>query len=120
MNTFIPAEIRQLKVCHPDVFLNIYKVQIFSVRHIQFIVKNTFKATCFGSTGPSSGLLVRTDPYPITSTTYNSTLSTVEYIHVILDTVEALHIYIQQHIQRRNMSIEYFTIILKLTTSTVI
>ena len=27
-------------VCHPDVFLNIYKVQIFfSVKHIQFSVK---------------------------------------------------------------------------------
>jgi len=45
-----------------------YKVQIFSVTHIQFIVKKTFKATCFGSTEPSSGLFVRTDPYPITST----------------------------------------------------
>ena len=45
----------------------IYKVQIFfSVKHIQFIVKNTFKATRFGSTEPSSGLFVRTDPYLIT------------------------------------------------------
>jgi len=25
-------------ICHPDVFLNIYKVQIFSVKHVQFIV----------------------------------------------------------------------------------
>jgi len=55
-------------VCHPDVFLNIYKVQIFLVKHVQFIVKNTFKATCFGSTEPSSGLVVRTDPFLITST----------------------------------------------------
>jgi len=46
----------------------IYKVQIFSVKHIQFTVKYTFKATCFGSAEPSSGLSVRTDPYPITST----------------------------------------------------
>jgi hypothetical protein len=38
-------------------------VQIFSVKHIQFIVKNTFKATCFGFTEPSSGLFVRTDPH---------------------------------------------------------
>jgi hypothetical protein len=37
-------------------------------KHIQFIVKNTFKATCFGTTEPSSGLFVRTDPNPITST----------------------------------------------------
>jgi len=43
-------------------------VQIFSVKHIQFIVENTLKATCFGSTEPSSGLFVRTDPYPIAST----------------------------------------------------
>ena len=43
-------------------------MQIFSVKHIQFIVRNTFKATCFRSTEPSSGLFVRTDPYPITST----------------------------------------------------
>jgi len=50
------------------VFLNIYKVQIFSVKHIQFIVKYTFKATCFGSTEPSSGLFVRRDSYPIAST----------------------------------------------------
>jgi hypothetical protein len=42
-------------------------VQIFSVKHFQFIVKNTFKATCFDSTKPSSGLFIRTDPYPITS-----------------------------------------------------
>ena len=56
-------------VSHPDVFLNIYKVQIFfSVKHIQFSVKNTFKATCFGSTEPSSGLFLRTDPYLIAST----------------------------------------------------
>jgi hypothetical protein len=41
---------------------------ISSVKHIQFIVKNTFKATCFGSTEPSSGLFVRKDPYLITST----------------------------------------------------
>jgi hypothetical protein len=41
-------------------------VQIFSVRHIQFIVKNTFKATCFDSTEPPSSLFVRTDPYLIT------------------------------------------------------
>jgi len=48
---------------------SVYKVQIFfSVKHIQFIVKNTFKATSFGSTEPSSGLFVRTVPYPITST----------------------------------------------------
>jgi len=41
--------------------------QIFSVKQIQFfIVKNTFKATCFGFTEPSSGLFVRRDPYPIT------------------------------------------------------
>jgi len=31
-------------VCHLDVFLNINKMQIFSVEHIQFIVKNTIKA----------------------------------------------------------------------------
>jgi len=42
-----------LTLSHPDVFLNIYKVQNFSVKHIQFfIVKDTFKATCFGSTEP--------------------------------------------------------------------
>jgi hypothetical protein len=46
----------------------IYKVQIFSVKHIQFAVKDTCNATCFGSTEPSSGLFARTDPYPITST----------------------------------------------------
>jgi hypothetical protein len=45
----------------------IYRVQIFSVKHIQFIVKNIFKATCFGSTEPSSGLFVRTDSYLVTS-----------------------------------------------------
>jgi len=44
----------------------IYKVQVCLVTHIQFIVKNTFKATCFGSTEPSSGLFVRTDQYLIT------------------------------------------------------
>jgi len=29
-----------------------FKCRFFSVKHIQFIVKNTFKATCFGSTEP--------------------------------------------------------------------
>ena len=43
-------------------------MQIFSAKHIQFIAKNTFKVTCFGSTEPSAGLFVRTDPYPITRT----------------------------------------------------
>jgi hypothetical protein len=47
---------------------HIYKVHIFSVKHIQFTVKITLKATCFGSTEPSSGIFVRTDLYPITST----------------------------------------------------
>jgi len=27
-----------LNVCHPNVFLNIHKVQIFAVKHIPFIV----------------------------------------------------------------------------------
>jgi hypothetical protein len=43
-----------------------YKLQILLVKNIQFIVKSTFKAPRFGSTEPSSGLFVRTDP--ITST----------------------------------------------------
>jgi hypothetical protein len=36
-------------------------------KHIQFIFKNTFKVTCFGSTEPSLDLFVRTGPYPVTS-----------------------------------------------------
>jgi len=91
-----------LNICHPDMFLNIYKVQIFSIKYIQFIVKHTFKTTCLGSTEPSSGLFVRTDLYPTTSI------------------VEDPHRYIQQHIPRRNKNIVYCTVILKLTTSTVI
>jgi hypothetical protein len=52
-----------------------------------FIVKNTFKVTCFGSTEPSSGLFVRTDPYHV----YGSVLTkrpndgSVEPKHVALN-----------------------------------
>jgi hypothetical protein len=67
LDGFGEHEISYLKVSHPDVFLNIYKVQIFRIKPIQFIVK-TFKPTCFGSTEPSSGIFIRTDPYSITST----------------------------------------------------
>ena len=70
------------------------KCRFFSVKHITFIVKNTFKATCFGSTEPTLGLFVRTDPYPITSIfgipsvyndgTYNAyTLCRIQYTHYI-------------------------------------
>jgi hypothetical protein len=54
---------------NPQINQPIYtKCRYFSVKHIQFSVKNTFKAICFGSTEPSSGLFLRTDPYPIAST----------------------------------------------------
>jgi len=38
----------------------IQSANFFSVKHTQFVVKNTFKAICFSSTEPSSGLFVRT------------------------------------------------------------
>jgi len=61
-------------------------VQIFSVKHSQFIVKNTFKATYFGSTEPSSGLFVRTDPYPCGSVlTKRPDNGSVEPKHVALN-----------------------------------
>ena len=46
------------------------KITIISVNHTNFsIVKNTFKAaTCFDSTEPSSGLILRTDPHHFSST----------------------------------------------------
>ena len=51
--------------CVPEY---IQSADFFQSNTSNFIVKNTFKATCFGSTEPSSGLFVRTDPYLITST----------------------------------------------------
>jgi hypothetical protein len=38
-----------------------------SQTHPILLLKNTFKATCFGSTEPSSGLIVKTDLYPVIS-----------------------------------------------------
>jgi hypothetical protein len=45
-------------------FAGSYKVQLFSVSYTNFYCQNTFKAaTCFGSIQPSSGHILRTDPY---------------------------------------------------------
>jgi hypothetical protein len=51
--------------CVPEY---IQRADFFQSNTLNFIVKDTFKATCFGSTEPSSGLFVRTDHYPTTST----------------------------------------------------
>jgi hypothetical protein len=92
--SFVCSSTYTIQINHGCEFENLqpnslYKVQIFSVKHIQFIVKHTFKATCFGSTEPSSDLFVRTDQYLITSTfripsVYNDGIFSVVYSAVYL------------------------------------
>jgi len=65
------------------------KCRFFLVKHVQFIAKNTFKATCFGSTEPSAGLFVRTNACPITSTFGTTSVAMMVYV---CSTVYALNI----------------------------
>ena len=48
-------------------FLAFYGISnfVYMFKTPNFIVKNTFKVTCFGSTEPSSDLFVRTVPYHV-------------------------------------------------------
>jgi hypothetical protein len=70
-------------VSNPDVFFSSYKLQISVQQNKPFIFKITFKATCFSSTEPSSGLFIHSFICPLERPDYGS----VELKHVALNVI---------------------------------
>jgi len=83
----------------------------FSVKHVQFIFKNTFKVTYFGFTEPSSGLFVRTDPYPDDGSVKPKHVALIVFLTInwMCLTKKNLHfVYIQEHIGMTNVKLGAF------------